>query len=1400
MTRIFLSHSSKDNAAAIALRQWLIEQDPGLVEDIFLDLDRDNGIPAGTRWKEALVRANERCEAVICLVSAHWQASRECVVEYRTAENLGKRIFSVRLERLTDTDITREWQRCDLFGTGPHTEIDVHGYESVAFHTEGLQRLLAGLRTAGIGAQHFPWPPPADPERSPYRGWQPFQAVDAAIYFGRDAQIVRALDLLRGMRTAGRPSVFAILGPSGTGKSSFLRAGLLPRLARDDRRFVVLDIVRPERAALTGAHGLAAAIHGTRTRLGLDGPSLGEIKAALPRRVGFIRELLRDITDAAHQRLVDSADAPPSLVLPIDQAEEMFGADAGVEGDHLLELLAHLVTGEVPVLVCLTIRTDRYEPFQTAPQLADLETLVFDQLKPLPRTRFREVITGPAARATAAGRRLDLEPALLDKLVADCTDGADTLPLLALTLARLYQDYGDDGRLTLDEYLAMGAMTRVVRTEVDNLLARDPAERRAQLKLLRTAFIPWLATVNPENDQPLRRIARWSDLPAAAQPLIDRFVEARLMVKDHRDGETVVEVAVESLLRQWDELAGWLRAEAEALKDADALEQSALAWERNERDDAWLLAGTRLVESETLATAPGFRERLEPIRGYLAASRRRENELIEAERQRQQEELRVARERQEAAEALAAASARAEREAQESAAAIQQRSRLLLVLSVLSVVIMLVAATAFVVARRNGLAAEEREREALALQLVAQSKAILSGYRDGGDVRAFQLALAALQLSQQDQVRAAAFDVLYTHRGLRWINAVKLGAPPAFALDGSRVFLSDSDGNLRVLDTATGRFEDRSAARVTGRDRVYSPDGTRVTEVRVGAAVSEIRVLDATNGQRVATLESEGPIGRLAFSGDGSRLAVSTYQGTVRVFEVATGTAIGGPWPVDLSDVAADLELSADGRRVLWGRSRLEIRDVESGRRFERVLAASADVYSTTDVSSVALSADGNRVVAGGSDGSIRVWDVETASLAAPLVIGDDSPVLAVALSPDGHRLVAGDDEGRVKIWDSLQRTRVAGVAALHATEVAAVRFTPEGSGVVIVGTDGTVRRWEPDSESLPAAVARPDNDLELVVWFSADGSRLVRCVEGGEIQVLDTRTGDLVRSLRDRDSCWDNRGFVLGNDGRKLMFLAMDGEVRVWDLDTGRVEVGRTNTARSAIAHPAFGRNGRPLVVTSDGDTVQIWDAITGAPVGVPIETRAGLIVPGFAISPDGTRIALGGHDIAVTVWDIETGRQVGVPIGRDVAPEEFVFAPDGNRLATSAGSGPIIVWDIVSGQPVADTVAGHVGDIQALAFDREGTLVASVGSDNSMRIWNAVTGKYVGGASNPGESLERLAYHPGFGFLTLDAQRSVRVWRLYADVAAVICEKLRVDMSAREWDTWVGSGPPRPLCPDRS
>ena len=278
---------------------------------------------------------------MICLLSKHWLNSLECEVEFRYAENLHKAILCARLEPVPDANITSEWQRCDLFPDhGPTTEVDIaDGGEPVVLDSVGLQQLLDGLHTVGIAAEHFPWPPPDDPDRAPYRGWAPLEEADAAVFFGRDAQILRGLDVLRGMRSTGVESPVRHPRPV-RGREVVVSAGRAAAEAAPRRPPLPARCpsCAPRRAVLTGELGLAHSIHQLRSDLGFAQPMLGEIKnACRHEQVERLRGWLEEARQAARDRLLDvPAEQPaPTLVLPVDQAEELFNADAGPEAAAL---------------------------------------------------------------------------------------------------------------------------------------------------------------------------------------------------------------------------------------------------------------------------------------------------------------------------------------------------------------------------------------------------------------------------------------------------------------------------------------------------------------------------------------------------------------------------------------------------------------------------------------------------------------------------------------------------------------------------------------------------------------------------------------------------------------------------------------------------------------------------------------------------------------------------------------------------------------------------------------------------------------------------------------------------------------------------------------------------------
>lgn len=599
MARLFISHSSHDNAAAIALRGWLAEQG---WDDVFLDLDPERGIVSGERWERALHQAASRCEAVVFLLSKRWFASGWCRREFELALRLGKRVFGVVIDATRTEDIPPEyrdtWQLTRLSGGQdgqlfpvrlPPDGVEAH----VVFSREGLQRLRRGLQSAGLDPRHFDWPPPNDTDRPPYRGLRPLEAADAGIFFGREAPLIDALDQLRGLRDRAAPRLFVVLGASGAGKSSFLRAGLLPRLARDDRHWRALPPIRPQGAVLDGEQGLVAALH--RAFIELGRPRARPALAIAANTPDGLMALLAELAAAATPPTLpgEAPAAPPTILLAVDQAEELFQADGAAQSRAFLELLAAIAQAEtLGVLVLFTIRTDLYGPLQEATALAGLRQQTFP-LPPLHPTSYPTIIEGPARRLE--GPRALSVPAKLTQDLAGvaAAGGGDALPLLAFTLETLWHDHGATGRLAPEGYDAsagfaeaisaavLRAMTAAVRAGV------APAEEAARLALLRRGLIPWLAGIDPATNAPRRRRARLSDIPAEARGLIEHLVEARLLSADtNAAGEPVLEPAHDALLRRWGILRGWLEEDAALLAALEAVQEAARDWDANARDAA----------------------------------------------------------------------------------------------------------------------------------------------------------------------------------------------------------------------------------------------------------------------------------------------------------------------------------------------------------------------------------------------------------------------------------------------------------------------------------------------------------------------------------------------------------------------------------------------------------------------------------------------------------------------------------------------------------------------------------------------------------------------------------------------------------------------------------------------
>jgi hypothetical protein len=418
MSRIFLSHSSTDNIAAVAIADWLKEEG---WDDVFLDLDPAQGIHAVERWEHSLYTQAGDCEAVLFLVSKNWLGSEWCRREFDLARKLNKRCFVILIDQIPIDNLPlflRETHQAVSLATGgdhrlfrPKMPI-THEEGYITFAAEGLARLKLGLEGAGLDPRFFAWPLANEPNQVPYRGLEPLDSVDAGICFGRDAPIIEALDVLRGLREATSPRLFVILSASGAGKSSFLPAGLLPRLSRDDRNFEVLLVIRPERAAINGPVGFVTSLADAVVHYGLSA-TRAQILLAAAEGVSALRPIFNSL-------LTHSTDkTAPTILLTINQAEELFRAEDGVEGEAFLRFVHDLAAADDPaVIVIFSIWSDSYDALQRARALEGQKQHTF-ALLPMPNGAYQTVIEEPLRRLGQTGRKFEIDPALTESILED---------------------------------------------------------------------------------------------------------------------------------------------------------------------------------------------------------------------------------------------------------------------------------------------------------------------------------------------------------------------------------------------------------------------------------------------------------------------------------------------------------------------------------------------------------------------------------------------------------------------------------------------------------------------------------------------------------------------------------------------------------------------------------------------------------------------------------------------------------------------------------------------------------------------------------------------------------------------------------------------------------------------
>ena len=647
MSRLFISHSSKNDDWAIALKDWLVREGWSGADDIFLDLDPDRGIAAGEKWLRALENAATRCEAVLFLVSQDWLASKWCHDEYQLSDKLNKKLFAlltddIALDQLPG-GLTKHWQIVHLNGAPTERFLTVHPVTQqqspVNIAEAGLASLKRGLQKAGIGAETFELQ--RDPQgpfgwRAPYRGLEALEPEDAAVFFGRDADIVSGIDALRGLAALNQPRLLVILGASGAGKSSYLRSGLWPRLLRDDSQWLPLRAIRAGHGgAIEGSEGLLAAIEDVYRRFDLRA-SRADLRERLANPEAFVA-LLRELREAAARRALIAEPPYPLPILCLDQGEELFATDSSAESEKLL-MLARAAIDADEALLLVTIRSDSYGLMQAAEIFAGIKHVPLS-LGPVPRGEIGNIIREPAEilRAKTGPQAPVFDAAVVARLQAEIAGEEDALPLLAFVMQRLMREHAAASTIGLNELERTGGVAAAIESTAQAALADAGfgGDHMTQRVALRRLFIPRLARIDPVSKAPQRRTAPQASLPHDLMPLAHALTARRLLVvklaaqaEAASSDAATLEVAHEALLRRFPTLADLLAEDRDALLLLDGVVSAATDWDRAEperKPDFLAHRGSRLSDAQALASRGADWEReIAPARSYLTACERQE--------------------------------------------------------------------------------------------------------------------------------------------------------------------------------------------------------------------------------------------------------------------------------------------------------------------------------------------------------------------------------------------------------------------------------------------------------------------------------------------------------------------------------------------------------------------------------------------------------------------------------------------------------------------------------------------------------------------------------------------------------------------------------------------------------
>ena len=1153
---------------------------------------------------------------------------------------------------------------------------------------------------------------------NPYKGLQAFQESDSDKFYGRAALVERLLERLT--EATALQHFLAVIGPSGSGKSSVVKAGLIPalrdgRLHGSEEWFIVETFPGADPFAQLETSLLSIAVN--------DVPNLAQ-------------ELKKP--EGLHAMVEALLPENSKFLLFIDQFEELF---TQIEDDELRTLymynLVHAFSHpDSRIRVIITLRADYYDKPLQYRNFGEVLRQRTEIVLPLSHDELAEAIQRPAESVMAV-----FEPGLVDTIVNDVGEHPGTLPLLQYALTELFEKRMGYS-LNLDTYRDIGGVTGALAGRADELYEDFDADGQEAIRQL---FLR-LVNVGDGTDNTRRRVRR-SELPDTPmmEEVINTYGKSRLLTfdRDPFTREGTIEVAHEAIIRRWERLVTWIDDNREILQIQGRLSTASQEWQTFSKDPAYLASGVRLVQFESLQDTDAVLNQVEIE--FLRQSIDERDEKRRIEEARKEHELQLQK---------------------QAASRLRYLVGVMVIGLLVAIILSIWAINGQTVARQNEATAVAAESTAVRRQVLGDSRALaerLDEIAENDPFVAYALANDLLETvddpppSVVSNALATLIDTGIIHR----INIESEEAPRVvrFTHDGSHIILGTLSGELTLWNTETGEFV-REFNRGDNNELLEitlvpnSSEFLTVSQSENFVRLIERWSVDSSERVEIAYESLGGGIRCIEYNADGSVAIAGNGGGSSTVINAASGEVLQNIQTNDGTILAMAISPAGTVAATAGTDNVVTIFNYETGDILHQIPAHENIVFD------VEFTPDGAYVVSSSTDGYTRIWNTLTGEQMSDLAPLRDA-VFDSVVSPDGlYILSAGQDENLLIDRVNPVSPRI---LSAHRDAIFSVDISPDGSRAVTASLDNTMVVWAVDVRE-----RRDDFPLEATTTRGVDyvsNEEILVNINDSSIVLWNWQTNEIIREYTDGDSIIYSAQMIPGRN--EFLAGTEDGRMLRFDIASGAL-------LQAYDGHDMRVWSGIPLAdgqraLTGSMDTTAIlWDLETGTILQEYTGIHTAEIISAEP-SPDMQWVATPSGDTTIGIWNLETGELITHLTEHSRGVIRVAFSNDSSLMISHALDGSILVWD-TSTWEIIRSLDGHKSSVMRVHFLDDPQFAVSVSWDETAILWNVETGDIIRRFEGSGSPMRNAALSPDNQYLTAATwDGAVVTWWIKPDIESV-------------------------------